>query len=229
MIASIGAAEPATGREAGAAAFCAAAVSLGERTRLLTLSASSPGAGDVPKTEDYEVMELKGPGSLRAALAEVRHLHLAAFPPPSEATMVLLARAVATARSASATLSIGLAGSDQIIEHGRGRLTQELAALRPELLFASEAGDALLTSPLSELCEVPVVSIESGGLRVFDRHVPALHRSHSDEAALIAAFCVAYLEGATPLEAAGRAVLLGRVGASAGARRPERVRPAGPA
>ncbi|MGI8562870.1 MAG: hypothetical protein ACR2MZ_04820 [Candidatus Dormibacter sp.] len=223
MIASIGAAEPATWREAGAAAFCAAAVGLGERTRLLTLSAGSPGAGEVPKTEDYEVLELTGPGSLKAGLAEVRHLHLAAVPPLSEATMALLARAVATARSASATLSVSLAGPEQIIQHGRRRLTQELAALRPELLFASEAGDALLTAPLSELCVVPVVSIESGGLRVFDRQVPALHRLNSGGAALTAAFCVAYLEGATPLEAAGRAVLLGRAAASDGKRRPERA------
>ncbi len=229
MIASIGAAEPAAWREAGAAAFCAAAVGLGERTRLLTFSVDSHGAGVGPKTEDYEVMELTGPGSLKAALAEVRHLHLAAFPPLSETTMALLARAVATARSASATLSVGLARPEQIIEHGRRGVTQELAALRPELLFASEAGGALLTAPLSELCEVPVLSIESGGLRVFDRHVPALHRLNSGGAALTAAFCVAYLEGATPLEAAGRAVLLGRAAASDGERRADRALRGGPA
>lgn len=191
--------------EVGAATFCAAAVGLGEQARLLTVSS---GTDPAPQSQDYEVVALTGPGSLKPALAGVRHLHLAAFPPLSEAEMSLMARAVATARSGRATLSIGLAGPDQIIQHGRGRLTQELAALRPDLLFLAESEGALLTAALSDLCAVSVVSVESGGLRVFDRHVPGIHRLHGHAAELNAAFCAAYLEGATPLEAAGRAVLL---------------------
>jgi sugar/nucleoside kinase (ribokinase family) len=58
---------------------------------------------------------------------------------------------------------------------------------------------------------------------VFDRHVPApavpvLDGTGAGDA-LAAAFCIAYLEGATPLEAAGRAVLVaGRAVSKLGAR-----------
>ena len=63
------------------------------------------------------------------------------------------------------------------------------------------------------MAKVPVVKLGTRGARVFGRRVPASRVDAVDATgagdAFAAAFCSAYLDGATPLEAAGRAVLVG--------------------
>jgi len=64
----------------------------------------------------------------------------------------------------------------------------------------------------ASLAGIPVVKLGARGCRVFDRRVPAPAVEVVDGTgagdAFAAAFCAAYLDGATPLEAAGRAVLV---------------------
>jgi ribokinase len=85
--------------------------------------------------------------------------------------------------------------------------------LQPELVFANEAEAAELGAPLEGMAKVPVVKLGTRGARVFGRRVPASKVEAVDATgagdAFAAAFCSAYLDGATPLEAAGRAVLVG--------------------
>jgi ribokinase len=60
---------------------------------------------------------------------------------------------------------------------------------------------------------VPVVKLGARGCRVMGRRVPAPAVAVVDGTgagdAFAAAFCLAYLDGAPPLDAAGRAVLVG--------------------
>jgi sugar/nucleoside kinase (ribokinase family) len=84
--------------------------------------------------------------------------------------------------------------------------------LRPELLFATEAEAGALGAPLEGLAKVPVLKLGARGVRVYGRLLPApvvdLVDGNGAGDAFAAAFCAAYVDGATPLEAAGRAVLV---------------------
>jgi hypothetical protein len=75
------------------------------------------------------------------------------------------------------------------------------------MLFASERAASELGVPLEGIASVPVIRLESGGCSVYGRRLPAA-APDQDHAALAAAFCVAFIEGAAPVEAAGRAVLV---------------------
>jgi len=122
-------------------------------------------------------------------------------------------RAVEIARADGAIVSIDLSSAAGIREYGGARLALDLAMLHPELVFANEAEAAELGAPLEGMAKVPVVKLGTRGARVFGRRVPASKVEAVDATgagdAFAAAFCSAYLDGATPLEAAGRAVLVG--------------------
>jgi len=92
---------------------------------------------------------------------------------------------------------------------GRGgpQTAYELAELRPDILFASSDAAAELGVPLEGIAALPVITMESGGCSVHGRRLPS-PSSSSDADALAAAFCVAFIEGAAPVEAAGRAALV---------------------
>ena len=101
-------------------------------------------------------------------------------------------------------------GLDQaVFETGQLEVLTELA---PEVLFATEPEANAMPVSLDRLAKVPVVKLGERGCRIFDRRIPAPSVPLVDGTgagdAFAAAFCVAYLEGATPLEAAGRAVLV---------------------
>ena len=140
-------------------------------------------------------------------------LHIPADALFSEPLATASRRAAELARDQGAILSVDLSSADGVREYGGARLALDLAMLRPELLFASEAEAAELGTPLEGLAKVPVVKLGVRGARVFDRIVPASRVVAVDATgagdAFAAAFCSAYLDGATPLEAAGRAVLVG--------------------
>jgi sugar/nucleoside kinase (ribokinase family) len=116
-------------------------------------------------------------------------------------------------RNRKAVISVDLSSAADIEQYGGARFALELTMLRPELLFASEREAAALQAPLEGIAKVPVIKRGANGARVFDRNLPA-HRVELKDAtgagdAFAAAFCSAYLDGASPLEAAGRAVLVG--------------------
>ena len=140
-------------------------------------------------------------------------LHVPAYSLFSEPLASTTRRAVEIARGAGAIISVDLSSAVGIREFGGARLALELAMLHPELIFASESEAAELGAPLEGMAKVPVVKLGTRGARVFDRRVPASKVEAIDATgagdAFAAAFCSAYLDGATPLEAAGRAVLVG--------------------
>jgi hypothetical protein len=132
-----------------------------------------------------------------------------------EASMLLagpqsaaLRAALDAARGQDALISIDLGSPEWIRANGSSRTAYHLATIRPDVLFAGQASAAELAAPLEGIASVPVLMLGSEGCSVYGRRLLAPAGSELDEVALAAAFCVAYMEGAAPVEAAGRAVLV---------------------
>jgi hypothetical protein len=115
--------------------------------------------------------------------------------------------AVEAARHDGALLALELGDPAWIRERGGPQTAYELAAISPDILFASGAAAAELGVPLEGVASVPVTTIESGVCTVHGCRVPVPASSYDPEA-LAATFCVALMDGAPPVEAAGRAVLV---------------------
>jgi sugar/nucleoside kinase (ribokinase family) len=120
--------------------------------------------------------------------------------------------AIDRVRELGGVLSIDLSSVGGLREYGTARMTYDLARLRPELLFATVVEAEALDVPLEGLAKVPVVKLGPAGCRVFGRRIPAPLVTEVDATgagdAFAAAFCASYLDGATPTEAAGRAVIV---------------------
>ncbi len=115
--------------------------------------------------------------------------------------------AVDRARRDGALLAVALGDAGWIRKRGGPTAAYELATIRPDILFATEAASAELGVPLEGLASVPVTLLDSGGCTVHGRRALAAG-AELDRDALTAAFCVAFFEGEAPVEAAGRAVLV---------------------
>jgi len=114
---------------------------------------------------------------------------------------------VQAARRDGALIALVLADAEWVRRRGGPQTAYGLAAIRPDILFTSTLAGAELGVPVEGLAGVPVVELQGGGCSVFGRRLAAPSAAH-DFGALAAAFCVAFVEGATPVEAAGRAVLV---------------------
>jgi sugar/nucleoside kinase (ribokinase family) len=150
---------------------------------------------------------------LRAAWFDgVRLLHIPAYSLFHDPLAASARRAMDLTRAGGGLISIDLSSAADLRAYGGARMAGELARLSPELLFATEREMAELGTPLEGLAKVPVVKLGARGCRVFGRRVPAPPVDEVDGTgagdAFAAAFCVAYLDGVTPPEAAGRAVLV---------------------
>ncbi len=115
--------------------------------------------------------------------------------------------AVEGARQDGALLALDLGDAGWIKVRGGPQAAYELATIRPDILFASEASSAELGVPLEGIASVAVTMLDSGGCTVHGRRSLATG-AEQDGDALAAAFCVAFFEGEAPVEAAGRAVLV---------------------
>lgn len=148
----------------------------------------------------------------------VELLHVPAYSLFREPLAASARRAVELARARGGLVSVDLSSAADLREYGGARMAYDLARLRPDLLFATEAEAAELGAPLEGLATVPVVKLGARGCSVFGRRLPAPRVEEVDATgagdAFAAAFCAAYLDGATPLEAAGRAVLVGAAAAA---------------
>jgi hypothetical protein len=162
----------------GDADFCAAAERLGEPVRLVAAEA----------LED-------------AALEGAWLLHL-----PGQILTLDAARAAAdTARRADVMVAVDLTGE---APQGDGAaLAFQLAKLQPEILIAGPDSAAVLGVPLEGLARLPVLLLGDRGCEIFGRRVPAPPGATANRAAFAAALCSAYLDGAMPVEAAGRAMV----------------------
>jgi sugar/nucleoside kinase (ribokinase family) len=110
-------------------------------------------------------------------------------------------------------VSVDLSSVAGLQQYGPTRMAYDLARLKPELLFGTAAEVATIGVPPEHLAQVPVIKLGSAGCSVFGRVIPAPAVQNVDGTgagdAFAAAFCVAWLHGATPVEAAERAVIVG--------------------
>ena len=118
--------------------------------------------------------------------------------------------AIRVVREAKGMLAVDLSSAAGIRAYGPSRMAYVLARLKPEVLFATEAEAATLAVPLESLAQVPVLKLGRAGCVVFGRTIPApeVHAVDPTGAgdAFAAAFCSAWLRGATPVESAEQAV-----------------------
>jgi sugar/nucleoside kinase (ribokinase family) len=120
--------------------------------------------------------------------------------------------AIDLVRQGGGLVSIDLSSVAGLKEYGPARYAAELAQLKPDVLFGTAAESEALGVPMEDLSTVPVLKMGAKGCRVGGRHVGAPQVQEVDPSgagdALAAAFCVAYLDGATPLQAAEKAVIV---------------------
>jgi sugar/nucleoside kinase (ribokinase family) len=169
----------------------------GERTM-----ATQRGASVALRPEDVRQEWLRG----------VNLIHVPAYSLFVEPLAAAARMAIEHVRDEGGMLSVDLSSVAGLNEYGGARMAADLAGLRPELLFATAAEAEALGVPLESLAKVPVVKLGAAGCLVFRRRIPAPVVRELDATgagdAFAAAFCAAYLDGATPIEAAGRAVLV---------------------
>jgi ribokinase len=143
---------------------------------------------------------------------DVRLIHVPAYSLFTDPLAAAAKAAINVVRSQGGLLSIDLSSVAGLNEYGAARMAGELALLRPELLFATAAESDTLGVPLDAIAVVPVVKLGPDGCLVWGRRVPAPAVVEVDATgagdAFAAAFCASYLDGATPVEAAERAVLV---------------------
>jgi ribokinase len=143
---------------------------------------------------------------------DVQLIHVPAYSLFLEPLAAAARAAIELTREAGGMLSIDLSSAAGLKEYGAERMAGDLARLRPELLFATEAEAETLGVALEDLAKLPVVKLGSSGCRVCGRQVMAPPVTEVDATgagdAFAAAFCVSHVAGAAPIEAAERAVLV---------------------
>jgi len=141
---------------------------------------------------------------------DARLLHVPAYSLFLEPIASATRAAVRAVREVSGMLSIDLSSAAGLRTYGPARMAYVLARVRPEVVFATESEASTLGVPLESLAQVPVVKLGAEGCRVFGRTIsaPAVDVIDATGAgdAFAAAFCVAWLRGAEPVEAAERGV-----------------------
>jgi sugar/nucleoside kinase (ribokinase family) len=141
---------------------------------------------------------------------DTRLLHVPAYSLFVEPLAAAARAAIRLVREAGGMLAVDLSSAAGMRAYGPARMAYVLARLKPEVLFATEAEAATLAVPLESLAQVPVLKLGAAGGRVFGRTIAAPPVKAIDPTgagdAFAAAFCVAWLHDATPVEAAEKAV-----------------------
>jgi len=141
---------------------------------------------------------------------DARLLHVPAYSLFVEPIAGATRAAIRAVREAKGMLAVDLSSAAGIRAYGPSRMAYVLARLKPEVLFATEAEAATLAVPLESLAQVPVLKLGRSGCVVFGRRIAAPEVQAVDPTgagdAFAAAFCSAWLRGATPVESAEQAV-----------------------
>ncbi len=118
--------------------------------------------------------------------------------------------AVGIVRRSGGLLAIDLSSAAGIQAFGPDRMARTIKELAPDLLFATRAEADAIGVPLENLAGVAVTKLGAAGCSVLGTVIPSPTVDEVDPTgagdALAAAFCTWYLRGATPPEAAQRAV-----------------------
>ena len=145
-----------------------------------------------------------------AWFSDARLLHVPAYSLFVEPIASATRAAIRVVREARGMVAVDLSSASGIRSFGPSRLAYVLARLSPEVLFATEAEATTLGVPLESLAQIPVLKLGREGSRVFGHTIPAPAVDAVDPTgagdAFAAAFCTAWLRGATPVESAERAV-----------------------
>ena len=189
------------------AGFCRWARRLGLEARLLIPALPDPAREAVRQLGGQGVDVFVVSGSTRSHLRGARLLHLEARHLLESSHAGMARTAVEEARRDEALISVDLGDFGWIGDRGGSRTAYALAAIHPEILFADALSAAELGAPLEGIASVPVVK-RPDGCTVYGRYAAAPAMEPASPGALEAAFCVAFLEGHAPVEAAGRAVLV---------------------
>ena len=141
---------------------------------------------------------------------DVRLLHVPGYSLFVEPIASATRSAIRVVREAGGMIAVDLSSAAGLRAYGPSRMAYVLARLKPELLFATEAEADTLAVPLESLAQVPVLKLGAAGCRVFGHIIPAPEVKALDPTgagdAFAAAFCVSWLRGAQPFEAAEKAV-----------------------
>jgi len=141
---------------------------------------------------------------------DARLLHVPAYSLFLEPLASATRAAIRIVREAKGMLAVDLSSAAGLRAYGPSRMAYVLARLTPEVLFATEKEAETLAVPLESLAQVPVLKRGALGCTVFGRDIAAPDVDAIDATgagdAFAAAFCVAWLRGATPVEAAENAV-----------------------
>jgi sugar/nucleoside kinase (ribokinase family) len=142
----------------------------------------------------------------------VNLIHVPAYSLFTEPLSAAARFAIDLVRSHDGLVSIDLSSVAGLKEYGAARFADDLARIKPDLLFGTEAEFETLGVPMEKLAKVSVLKLGANGCQIGGRRVRAPQVKEVDPTgagdALAAAFCVSYLDGATPVEAAERAVVV---------------------
>jgi len=118
--------------------------------------------------------------------------------------------AIRIVRDSGGMLALDLSSAAGLREFGPSRMAYNLARLKPEVLFATAQEADTLGVPLESLAQVPVLKLGAAGCVVFGRTIAAPQVQAIDPTgagdAFAAAFCAAWLRGASPVDSAEQAV-----------------------
>lgn len=143
---------------------------------------------------------------------DIRLVHVPAYALFLEPLASAALAAIDRVRQIRGVLSVDLSSVVGLKQYGAARMAPLVGRLRPDVLFATSREAEALEVPLEDLSPLPVIKLGPAGCRVGGRVVPAPVVQTVDPTgagdAFAAAFCAAYLDGATPLDAAQRAVVV---------------------
>jgi len=143
----------------------------------------------------------------------VNLIHVPAYSLFKEPLAAAARLAIELVREGDGLLSIDLSSVAGLNDYGPKRFAKDLAGLNSDLLFGTAAESEALGVPMDGLAKVAVLKLGAAGCHVGGKHVAAPEVQEVDPSgagdAFAAAFCVAYLDGATPIEAAEKAVVVG--------------------
>jgi sugar/nucleoside kinase (ribokinase family) len=199
----------AVGEGGPAADFCVWVKRLGVLARLVFPPGEGPGARRLVESLRTSGMDVCVPAArIDLCVAGAKLLHVQAQSLLASQHARFVREAMDIAKRQQALISIDLGNAEWIQAQGPSRTAYQLATIQPDILFASASAAADLGAPLEGMAAVPVLVNESQGCVVYGRRLAAPEGKTLNHDALEAAFCVAFLDGAAPVEAAGRAVLV---------------------